>query len=193
MSIDAIKAQFNHFSPMDDSEWSKLRGIATIKKLKKNEYFFVPGNDPSDFAIVMKGVMRHYYVDNDGKEWVKMFATDLGLVGPHSESLQKIPVRTYIQAVTDCELAVVPYADFYRLTEKNLGWEIMLRKITELFYLDKENREFLLLTADAETRYKLFLESHKQFLNIIPDFQIASYIGITPQALSRIRKKISIS
>jgi len=193
MSIDVIKAQFNHLSPMSDSEWSKLKGIATLRKLKKNEYFFVPGNDPSDFAIVTKGVMRHYYVDNEGKEWVKMFAGTLGLVGPHSESLQKIPVRTYIQAVTDVEIVVVPYADFYRLTENNLGWEIMLRKITELFYLEKENREFLLLTADAETRYKLFLESHKQLLNIIPDFLIASYIGITPQALSRIRKKMATS
>ncbi len=193
MSIDVIKAHYNHLSEMDDSEWLKLKGIATLKKFKKNEFFFVPGNAPSDFAVVMKGVFRHYYIDNEGKEWVKSFTSTLGLCGPHSEFLQKIPVRTYIQAITDGELLVVPYADFYRLTEKQLGWEILLKRITEFFYLDKENREFLLLTTDALTRYKLFKESHKNILNLIPDFQIASYIGITPQALSRIRKKYAIS
>lgn len=193
MSIDLIKAQYNHLSPMDDSEWMKLKGIATFKRFKKNEFFFTPGQNPSDFGVIMKGVFRHFYIDNDGKEWAKSFTTTLGLVGPHSEHLQKIPGRTYIQAITDAEMLVVPYADFYRLTENQLGWEIMLRRITEYFYLEKENREFLLLTADAVTRYKLFLESHKHMLNQIPDYQIASYIGITPQALSRIRKKLSIT
>lgn len=193
MSIDQIKATYNHLSPMDDSEWMKLKGIATLKKFKKNEYFFTPGAAPSDFGVVMKGAFRHYYLDNEGKEWSKAFATTLGLVGPHSEHLQKIPVRTYIQAITDAELLVVPYTDFYRIIENQLGWEIMLKRITEHFYLEKENREFLLLTADAVTRYKFFLESHKHMLNLIPDYQIASYIGITPQALSRIRKKLASS
>jgi CRP-like cAMP-binding protein len=193
MSIEVIKAQYNHLSPMEDAEWHKLKGISTFRKLKKNDYFFVPGNDPSDFAVILKGVFRHFYVDNDGKEWVKSFASTYGLIGPHAEFLQKIPVRTYIQAITDAEILVVPYSEFYRLTENQLGWEVLLKRITEFFYLDKENREFLLLTTDAVTRYKLFLESHKHILNIIPDHQIASYIGITPQALSRIRKKLSIS
>lgn len=178
---------------MDDGEWLKLKGIATVKKFKKNDFFFTPGAPASEFGVITKGVFRHYYIDNEGKEWAKSFTTTLGLVGPHSEMLQKIPVRTYIQAITDAELLVVPYADFYRLIEGQLGWEIMLKRITEYFYLEKENREFLLLTADAVTRYKLFLESHKHMLNQIPDYQIASYIGITPQALSRIRKKLSIS
>lgn len=193
MSIEIIKSQFNHLSPMDDSEWLKLNSIATLKKLKKNDFFFVPGAAPTEFGVVISGVFRHYYIDNEGKEWVKHFASSYGLVGPHSEHLQKIPVRTYIQAVTDAEILVINYEEFTRLTEGKLGWEILLKKITELFYLDKENREFLLLTTDAVTRYKLFLESHKSMLNQIPDYQIASYIGITPQALSRIRKKLATS
>lgn len=191
MSFHSIIDFYNRLSPIEEAEWELFSKLTTQKTLKKNESFLVHGQIPTEFGIILSGVVRHYYLDKEGREWTKSFNSKNELIGPHAEFLQNVPARTCIQAVIDSEILVVPYADFVQLTANKLQWEVLSKKITEKLYLDKENREYQFLTKDAEERYNHFLSQYAEISNFISDYQIASFIGITPQALSRIRNKRS--
>ncbi|MNI08038.1 hypothetical protein D3C73_610620 [compost metagenome] len=109
----------------------------------------------------------------------------------YSSLLQNAPSFFAIQALMDSQLIVIPYSDFQSLFARHICWERLGRIIVEQLFVKKETRERELLLLSAEARYLLFLEKYGQVVKHIPQYHIASYLGITPVALSRIRKKLT--
>ncbi len=105
--------------------------------------------------------------------------------------IQGLPSRTFIQALTDCEVAVVDAKTFAQFTEDKLPWQILQRKIAEWHFIQKENREYEFLKLSAMERFDNFKKDRAAIYKLIPDYHIASYLGITPQALSRLQKRIN--
>lgn len=186
-----LAERLNAIAPLSPKTLKTLLAMGTPRTLGKGEFFTRPGQPATRFAIVRAGLMRHYYVDARGKESVKAFRGPLEVSGPYAEILLRKPSRTFIQALTFAELLVFEVADIDAAAERSLELQRLVRRFVELQFVAKEQREYEFLMLSAEERYRQFRASLPELLHHIPQHQIASYIGITPVALSRIRGRLA--
>lgn len=177
-------------APITDSEWQEFSQKFTLLTVDKGEILMKPGGDANAFYIVLKGILRNYDLDENGKEFTKVFRSAGGFVGPYSEILSKTPVRFFIQAVTSSTLLRFNYSDFEGMMDKYKSWEKLGRRLAEINFLEKENREWELMHLNADKRYLRFLEKHGALAAEIPQYQIASLLAISPEAFNRLIKKM---
>lgn len=187
----ALSARLGAIAPLSPKTLRTLLDLGRRESLSKGEFFTRPGQRATRFAVVLSGLVRHFYVDAKGKESVKAFRGPFEVSGPYAEILLERPSRTFIQALTDCELLVFAVADVDAAAERSIELQRLVRRFVELQFVAKEQREYEFLLLSAEERYRQFCASLPQLLHHIPQHQIASYIGITPVALSRIRGRLA--
>ena len=187
MSLE-IKNITQRLGKIDDLEWDKISSLIRTQKIKKGQCFLSVGETSDRFAVVEEGLFRIYYVDQEGKEAIKTFRSRGGVIGAYAEFLRKIPSRLNVEALCDSTISVVQADDVMNLFKSSAAWEKVGRKITELLYLEKEEREYQFLCLDASHRYQAFLKEYAQDLARIPDYMVASYLGITPVYLSKLKK-----
>lgn len=168
-----------------------LLALSTEARLKKGDFFSRPGQRVTRCAIVLEGLVRHYYVGSDGKESVKAFRGPFEFTAPYAELIQGKPSRTFIQALDEAKLLCFDWAELERHAEGSLELQRMLRRFAEAQFVGKEQREYDFLQLSAEERYVQFCRERKEHLEHVPLHQVASYIGITPVALSRIRARLA--
>ena len=119
----------------------------------------------------------------------KAFAKESDFAGSISGIVSGAPSRFYIQALEDTDVLVLPTALIKEGYDRHPSWERLGRRLAERIALQKELREAAFLLDSAETRYHQFLQEFPDISNRIPQYHIASYLGITEVSLSRIRKK----
>ncbi|HEY1086381.1 MAG TPA: Crp/Fnr family transcriptional regulator, partial [Archangium sp.] len=141
--------------------------------------------------IVRSGLVRHYYVDAKGRESVKAFRGPGDFSAPYAELIQRKRSRTFIQALVKSELLAFDVAKFEALADGSLELQRLARRLVEQNFVWKEQREYEFLQLSAEERYRQFCAERPEHLAHIPQHQVASYIGITPVALSRIRARLT--
>jgi CRP-like cAMP-binding protein len=134
-------------------------------------------------------LVRHYYVDSRGRESVKAFRGPGEFSAPYAEIILRKPSRTFIQALAPTELLTFDVTRFDALAEDSLELQRLARRFVEQHFVAKEQREYEFLQLSAEERYRQFCAERPEHLSHIPQHQVASYIGITPVALSRIRAR----
>lgn len=173
-------------APVPPEQWARLEGFLKPRRLAKGELFIEPGQASVEAAIVVSGLMRFYYTDPDGREATKAFRGPGELVAAYAELLDKRPSRTTISALEDTELVVVRYERVTALYKDHACWQELGRVIAEDHYRQRERREQELLLNSATERYHAFLREKPSLAAKLPQKIIASYLGITPVALSRI-------
>lgn len=160
---------------------------ATELQLKKDEYYTEAGKMFNEVVFILEGIMRICYYNNKGEEITKYFMDENRLcANPYKNE----PMSEYIQAVTDCKLLVFSEEAWAELTHTIVGWDAITHKIFQKALVEKMDRRSALVSEDATTRYLGFLEKFPTLANRVPLSYIASYLGITQQSLSRIRKNI---
>lgn len=185
----ALQERLGALAPLSARTFRTVLALGSRERLDKGGFFTQPGLPATRFAVVLKGLLRHYYVDARGRESVKAFRGPLELSGPYAEILQRRPSRTFIEALTASELFVFEVAAVDAAAEDSLELQRLVRRFVEVQFVNKEQREYEFLMWSAEERYRQFCASLPQLVQHIPQHQIASYIGITPVALSRIRRR----
>lgn len=168
-------------------QWARLERELRPLSLRRGEFFLRPGDDARRVAVVRKGLLRFFYVDREGREATKAFRGEGELVAAFSEALTGRPARTSIQAVEDCELLTLDYRRLVALYPAHPCWQELGRRIAEEHYVNKEQREYEFLQLSALERYRLFEERWPGLAARLPQYHIASYLGITPVALSRLK------
>lgn len=176
-------------APISHSEWEEFAEHFSEMRVSKGEVLLKPGESATHFYIVLSGVLRNYDLDENGKEYTKVFRGPGGFLGPYAEILSGSFARFYIQAVTDGSVLKFSYAEFELMMEKFKSWETLGRKFSERNYLEKEKREYDLMHFNAQTRYDGFLAEYGELFEHIPQYQVASLLAISPEALNRLIKK----
>jgi CRP-like cAMP-binding protein len=171
---------------LEPEAWAVLSRFLRPRRLRKGDFFIEPGDPSGEVAVVREGLMRFYYTDADGGEATKAFRARGELVAAFAELLLGIPSRTHIEALEDSELLVADYKSLDAALDRFTGWHKTARRIAERFYVIKEKREQELLQLSAEQRYERFLKERPDLAGRVPQYHVASYLGITPVALSRI-------
>lgn len=190
MKYPEIYQYMNTYTPIPEEEWLYLESITHERKVPKGEIILKAGDPATTFCFIKEGFMRMYYIDKAGNEFTKTFRDKFDIASPYAEMLQGINSRIYIQALEDSVIVTLKYQEFIDLFQRNVCWNNIGRKFAEKFFVVKERREWELLTLDAKERYEIFLEEYPGYSQKIPQFHIASYLGITPVSLSRIVKQL---
>ena len=179
--------QPTHILPEERIE--ELFSIAKEKSIKTTNYFLEAGETPSKIAFVTKGLFRYVYTNNKGDEFTKTIMPENNFISSYSAMVLCKPSYFAIEALENSDLMVINWSDFEKLKEKDVFWLKFLMKFIEKGYIIKEKRERDLLLLDAETRYKNFLTEFPGLDQRVKQGIIASYLGIKPETLSRIRNK----
>ena len=137
------------------------------------------------------GLFRYVYVNEKGMEFTKGIIPEHSFVTSYSAMISQTPSYFRIEAMEDAEILEIPYNKWQRLKESHSYWNSFVLKLVEKGFIVKEKRERDLLLLDAETRYINFLNDFPKLQGRIKQHIVASYLGIQPESLSRIRKKLS--
>lgn len=175
------------FGQLNQQQVDFITGKAKELELPKDEYFAEAGKILKHVGFIIEGIIRVCYYNNKGEEVTKIFIEENHLLF----SLDSAPFTEYVQAVTDCKLLVFSNKDWEEISNTIVGWEHIIQKIITKALAQKLERVSPLISQDATTRYLEFMEKYPTLANRIPLSYIASYLGITQQSLSRIRKNIT--
>ncbi len=159
------------------------------KDFRKGDFFIREGETAEYLGFIIKGLMKFYYIDTKGNEWIKHFAVENHFVTSFTSFQRQIPSLYYIEALEDTTIMMVDYANYFRGISTMMIWNTVARNYTEMLYQVKEKREAEFLKYDAQERYRIFLEEYPYLLDRVSQKDIASYLGITPVSLSRIRNQ----
>lgn len=169
--------------------WAEFKNLFAQAKLKKGQHFLETGKTEYKIGFVLTGIIRTFYCDASGKEYTKNFHSGNSFIGAYTSMIAHTINQIHIQALTDCELLTADYRDVENLFDKHPMIERVARKLSEFHALHKEKRELEMATLAADQRYRIFQEEFPGLENKIPQYLIASYLGITPTQLSRIRSQ----
>ena len=162
----------------------------TEKKIQKGEFLLQAGETCNDTFFVEKGLLRMFSIDKNGKEHVIQFAPENWIIGDRTSQIFKEESSYYIDAVENSEIAVLPSDFFSNIFKSNSevsanNFRVMNNHIRAL-----QKRINQLLGATAEERYLDFLKTYPNVFQRVPQWMVASYLGITPESLSRVRKNL---
>lgn len=160
-----------------------------VLRLKAGEGIFAAGDRLEDLYFVFTGLVRYFYLTPDGREFNKSFVTRGGVVTCLSSFLKAKPAPFFTETLDDTVLVCVPMTLVRQMKAEDIRWERMINGFITRLALQKEQREASFLLEDATGRYEAFLKEFAEIAPRLPQYQIASYLGITPVALSRIRAR----
>lgn len=155
--------------------------------LKKNDYFIRAEEKPEKFAYIDEGVFRIFCVSEDGVEKTLAFRSENQFIAPYTPVVCNQKVWYDIQALTDCKIHYITVGDFKSLN--HFSWEILEKNYIIKLFLEKEERERSLLMDSAKSRYDKFLVDYPKLSKRVQQNYIASYLGITPVSLSRLKSQ----
>ncbi len=178
------------FGDLNKQQIELIASKATQLELHKDEYFSEAGKVPRYTGFILQGVFRFCYYNNKGEEITNNFVEANSFVVDYPKFEANVASSEYIQAVTDCKLIVFTRKHWEELLNIIVGWDKIVAKIYQKCLLEAIDRRSPLVSEDATTRYLSFIERFPSLANQVPLAYIASYLGITQQSLSRIRRNI---
>lgn len=176
---------------LPENKIDEFLSISRDKSIDVSDYFIRAGEVPIKIAIVVSGLFRYVYINDKGNEFTKGIIAENLFLSSYSAMIMGKPSYFSIEALEDSKIMEISWKDFMLLMENDIFWIKFLLKFIEKGFMIKEKRERDLLLLDAETRYKNFLREYPGMDQRITQGIIASYLGIKPETLSRIRRKIS--
>lgn len=188
MSIEKLKQHFDNYFPFNAEEVGVLSSFFTERSIKRRQFVLQQGDVCRHFTFVVSGCLKMYAVDKNGKEHNLQFiaendwATDLSSFYSEKASL------LYIEAIEPTIVLQAKHDDILHLYTHYHKFDHNFRVIIEQKYIELQDRVLQNISSSAEERYEYFLKRYPDLANRIPNTQIASYLGITPEFLSGIRK-----
>lgn len=178
-----------NFSP---EEIIDLENIIQSKKVAKGNHLIREGKICDFIAYVQKGCLRCYFLKEDGTEMTDNFSFEDDFITDYHSYLTQSPSLQNTMALEDAELLILRKKDVESLYQKSLNFQELGRLMAENLYVFSYQRVQSLLTENAEEKYLRLIRQRPQLLNRVQHYYVASYLGISPETLSRIRKKIYV-
>ena len=186
----SLKTAVGHLVSPPEDEWRRFESMFQKRVLKQGEYLIRSGERSIHLGFINAGLLRFFYQSPRGAEFNKSFAQENSFAAAYSAFLSNTETRFSIQALEESHLLVAKLSDITGLFDKHECWGKLGRLLAEQLYIRKEQREAEFLLDDAETRYRNFQKQYPGLEGRVAQYHVASYVGITPVALSRIRKKL---
>ncbi|PWT70497.1 MAG: cyclic nucleotide-binding protein [Bacteroidetes bacterium] len=184
---------FKHISKRVTLSSSELEFLTTVfipKKIRKKQYLLQEGEICKWMTFVSKGCLRSYTLDAEGKEHIVQFAIEDWWIADMYSYLTGEPSEYIIDALEDSELLMLDIKGKETVLENIPAFEKFLRMLLESNHIASHRRLHTMMTKTAEEKYLNFIHSYPQIMQRVPQHMVASYLGISPETLSRVRKQI---
>ncbi len=176
---------------MSSDDFNLLLPLLQKKAVKKGEHILKQGEVCKNIFFLLSGFVRMYYIDFDGSEINYRFTDKHHFFVDFQSLLTQQPSRYYWQALQNTEFFVLPYSEVQQLYNSSSTWNHFGRLMAEHVYLQLAERVDMLLFMKPEERYLHLLTNRPGLLHQVSQAQLSSYIGIKPESLSRLRKRLS--
>ncbi|MCP3922896.1 MAG: Crp/Fnr family transcriptional regulator [Desulfobacterales bacterium] len=186
---DLLKKKVFQNNSDENKGLKELTNLFKIKNYSRKELLVLAGERWKNVYFINNGSIRLFYTDIEGREFNKGFFSEGDLVWPVAPSARKKESLFSIAALEDTIVSQCKFCDFYSLLMKLNLWEKFALPYAEKFSEDKFQREYEFLMLSATERYKKFCKDHPKLKDRIPDYQLATYLGITNVSLSRIKNR----
>lgn len=191
--MEGFREYIKQFGNVKEDIFQELKANYTQTHLSKKEIFSKEGAYARKVGFLEKGIIRAFIRDYQGKEYTKQFFFAPSIIGAYTSLLTNQPNKIIQEALTQCTIWVADYSKIEALYAKHHELERMGRKVAEYYYLEKERNLVEMALYDADKRYAFLKERFPTIESQVQQYHIASYLGISPTQLSRIRKKIQNS
>jgi CRP-like cAMP-binding protein len=188
--INSLLNSIQNLITLNPAEVDIVTSLFKQKSYKKGDYFLEEGRICKQVGFVAKGLLR-YYINHNGEEKIYDFSQENEYVCNYESFLPQLPSSKNIQALEDSEVFVISYADLQLFYANVRGGERFGRIAIEAVFIKLLQDISSLYTETPELRYERFLKNHADLQQRISQYHIASFVGVKPQSLSRIRKRNS--
>lgn len=183
--------KFNDKVSLSQEEENFIKQYLIPKKLRKRQYLLQEGDVCKTIAFLEKGSMRSYLVDAAGQEHITAFALEGWTIGDLSSFLVEQPSTQNIDALEDSELVLISKPAHDELLRTMPKYETYFRMLITDAYVALQKRTLNMISLSLDDRYKAFMEFYPTIAQRVPQHMIASYMGVSPETLSRIRSRIN--
>lgn len=173
---------------MPDPAWERFTSIFQPRSFDRSQHVLLPGSRQHRLFFVAEGLLRVYTVANSGRESNKGFMMEGVMAGPVAACMLDLPSLYGIETVEPSLLLLARYEDLFGLYEEDRLFDRLGRRYMEWLVVQKELRERISFHDTVRERYEAFLEYYPALARRLPQNQIASLLGTTPETLSRARK-----
>jgi CRP-like cAMP-binding protein len=184
---------FNARVPLTEEDKELIKNYLTVKKIRRRQYLLQEGDVCKTVAFVEKGALRLYRVNEDGAEHIVAFALEGSFITDLYSFLTNEPSMYNIDAVDDSELVLITKGASDELRKLSSKYQEFIFRVTSDAYIELEKRITSTISLSLEERYKELTANYPDIIQRVPQHMIASYMGLNPETLSRVRKRISIN
>jgi CRP-like cAMP-binding protein len=186
-----LRAYLEARATFTDPDFEIVRGGFLFKGLSAGEFLQRGGDVPRYAAFVASGCLRNFVIDAKGKEHIVQFAPETWWLADATSLMKGTPSQYFIDAIEDSELLLIDGPSHQHILETVDAYGVAFRTGLQRHNAAKDQRIVSTLSASAEERYLEFLETYPSIVQRVPQTMLASYLGMTPETLSRIRKHLS--
>lgn len=192
--LDILYTVLNEISPISKNTWDNVQNHFNTLTLQRGEHLFLINDKVENFYFLISGLARYYYIRDDGKEFNKSFAQKQGHLISSISSVSNDELSPFsVEILLDFTSLYISYEKFIDLGNEYKDWNKLIIKIYEYLVIKKEKRESDFLLLDAQDRYEQFILEYPIANEILPNYHIATYLGITEVALCRIRRQMKLT
>lgn len=189
--MHALITHFQHYLLLNEEEIRLIEGRVTQRNVKRRQMILQEGFGCKHYSFVVSGCFRMYGLDDKGYEHNIQFAAEGDWISDIGSFHSQKPSKLFIEAIEPAEIIQIEQQDLYFLYRNVPKLDRIFKVLIENKFVELQNRVLQTFSSTAQERYLSFLEQYPHLSNRLPNTQIASYLGITPEFLSKIRKDLS--
>jgi CRP-like cAMP-binding protein len=184
----ALRTVFNRLAPISDAAVAAVAALATRRAYAAGDHLLRAGDRAERCHVIVRGLVREYYATAEGAEHTRRFVAEGQVTGSLLDLLSDAPAVTWIEALEDTETVSLPYRALDELCLRHADLHLAVRRSAERLYVVKARREFEILALSAGERYAAWLGERGELDARISRRHLASYLGVTPEHLSRLAR-----
>lgn len=183
-----MNSVFQSIQDFSKDELSLLDNLITFRMLKKGEFLLTENQVCNEIVFIKKGILRSFFLNHKGDEITNCFAFENEFMASFASFITQEKAEENVQALVDTELQVLDRKALEKLYQASINWQETGRKLTEMEFVNLQKRMVSFQKLSGAQRYEELYKNHQKYLQLIPLQYLASYLGVTPRHLSRIRK-----
>jgi len=180
----------NRYVSLNEEDEKQFISILKTSKIKRKQFIVQPSFTCVHQTYVLDGVFRSYFVNDEGIEHTIQFAVEDWFISDFNSYVSQSPASLFVEALEDSTVQQIAYKDVESLCDKNQKFERFFRLVAQKSFAFSQRRVLSNLGKSAEERYLEFQSLYPNIVQRVPQYTLASYLGMSPEFLSKIRKRL---